>query len=257
MTPAGHCAHVHLTMTDDHPWAMAFVIIEILPEEPSVSRAATPHCRRPIAAERTTPPRPLADDRRRRACRAPTKQGTDWWARDARRSSGWSSPCSPSTASIAKPFYIPSESMMPGLLKRRPAGGHQISLWLVVGQPELPCPAAHDGRLFGRMPERGDVVIVTPPGASSDYIKRVIGLPGDTIEVVDGIVYPQRQADASASSGRATMIPIDANVPCPTDGYRRLPRSSAPTASSIAACRCSARRCPTARSLLRHDRRRR
>ena len=33
------------------------------------------------------------------------------------------------------------------------------------------------------MPERGDVVIVTPPGTNTDYIKRVIGLPGDTLEV--------------------------------------------------------------------------
>ena len=34
MTPAGHAARVHLTMTDDHPWAQAFVIIEAVPESP-------------------------------------------------------------------------------------------------------------------------------------------------------------------------------------------------------------------------------
>ena len=45
------------------------------------------------------------------------------------------------------------------------------------------------GRLWGELPERGDVVIVTPPGGNSDYIKRVIGLPGDTIEVIDGVVW--------------------------------------------------------------------
>ena len=33
MTPPGHAAHVHLTMTDDHPFAMAVVIIEAMPEE--------------------------------------------------------------------------------------------------------------------------------------------------------------------------------------------------------------------------------
>jgi len=32
MTPAGHAAHIHLTMTDDHPWAQAFVVIEARPE---------------------------------------------------------------------------------------------------------------------------------------------------------------------------------------------------------------------------------
>ena len=35
MTPAGHVARVHLTMTDDHPWAQAFVVIEALPESPA------------------------------------------------------------------------------------------------------------------------------------------------------------------------------------------------------------------------------
>ena len=34
MTPPGHAVHVHLTMTDDHPFAMAVVVIEALPEEP-------------------------------------------------------------------------------------------------------------------------------------------------------------------------------------------------------------------------------
>ena len=34
ITPAGHVARVHLTMTDDHPWAQAFVIVEALPESP-------------------------------------------------------------------------------------------------------------------------------------------------------------------------------------------------------------------------------
>src|SRR3546814_4033981 len=44
------------------------------------------------------------------------------------------------------------------------------------------------GRLFGSLPERGDVVIVTPPGTRTDYIKRVIGLHGDTLEVRGGQV---------------------------------------------------------------------
>jgi signal peptidase I len=44
------------------------------------------------------------------------------------------------------------------------------------------------GRLLGHMPKRGDIVIVTPPGKKEDYIKRVIGLPGDTIELRHGVV---------------------------------------------------------------------
>jgi len=87
---------------------------------------------------------------------------------------------------VAKPFYIPSESMMPSLLKgdrlvvsKYPFGWSWVS-------PSFHIFPHWDGRLLGRMPERGDIVIVTPPGQSDDYIKRVIGLPGDTIQVVDG-----------------------------------------------------------------------
>ena len=87
---------------------------------------------------------------------------------------------------IAKPFYIPSESMMPGLLTgdrlvvtKYPYGWSWVS-------PSFHILPHFQGRLFGRMPERGDIVIVTPPGTRTDYIKRVIGLPGDTVQMIAG-----------------------------------------------------------------------
>jgi signal peptidase I len=66
---------------------------------------------------------------------------------------------------------------------------------------------------LGRQPERGDIVIVTPPGTRSDYIKRVIGLPGDTIQMVDGtlIINGQRVKREARPPG---IIPIDPNSPC-------------------------------------------
>ena len=119
---------------------------------------------------------------------------------------------------LAKPFYIPSESMMPGLLQgdrlvvsKFPYGWSWVS-------PSFHVMPRTDGRLFGRLPERGDVVILTPPNARSDYIKRVIGLPGDTLEMVSGQLYingrPVRRERAEP-----TMIPIDANVPCTPDRF--------------------------------------
>jgi signal peptidase I len=114
---------------------------------------------------------------------------------------------------VAKPFYIPSESMMPSLLKgdrlvvsKYPYGWSWVS-------PSFHVFPHWDGRLLGRMPERGDIVIVTPPGQSDDYIKRVIGLPGDTIEVRGGRLVINGKPVKSVPRP-PVMVPVDANVPC-------------------------------------------
>jgi signal peptidase I len=119
---------------------------------------------------------------------------------------------------IAKPFYIPSESMMPGLLTgdrlvvtKYPYGWSWVS-------PSFHILPPIKGRLFGHMPKRGDIVIVTPPGERSDYIKRVIGLPGDVIRMVGGQLYINGQA-VKRQALPPDMVPIDINSPCgsPTD----------------------------------------
>ncbi|WP_076072454.1 signal peptidase I [Sphingomonas montana] len=114
---------------------------------------------------------------------------------------------------LAKPFYIPSESMMPSLVKgdrlvvtKYPYGWSYVS-------PSFHILPFMQGRLFGRLPERGDIVIVTPPGKTSDYIKRVIGLPGDRLAVRGGTVILNGVAVRRRSVGTA-KIPVDANVPC-------------------------------------------
>ena len=113
----------------------------------------------------------------------------------------------------AKPFYIPSESMMPGLLKgdRLVVGKYPYG-WSWVS-PSFHVFPHWEGRLLGKMPKRGDVVIVTPPGQSDDYIKRVIGLPGDTVEVRRGRLILNGKPVRSQVRPPA-LIPVDANVPC-------------------------------------------
>jgi signal peptidase I len=90
---------------------------------------------------------------------------------------------------VFQPYTIPSESMEPGLLK----GDYiVISKWdygwsrfSIPFNPPLP-----KGRLFGRDPRRGDVVVFQlPRDTSVAYIKRVIGLPGDRVQVRNGTVY--------------------------------------------------------------------
>ena len=69
------------------------------------------------------------------------------------------------------------------------------------------------GRVLGNLPTRGDVVIVTPPGSNEDYIKRVIGLPGDTIEMRGGRLI-LNNVPVKAEVRPAAMIAIDDNAPC-------------------------------------------
>ena len=87
---------------------------------------------------------------------------------------------------IAKPFYIPSISMMPNLLvgdrlvvSKWPYGWN----WSSASFHVLP---RGTWRVMGRTPEYGDIVIVVPPNRTDDLIKRVVALPGDRIAVVNG-----------------------------------------------------------------------
>lgn len=114
---------------------------------------------------------------------------------------------------VAKPFYIPSVSMMPGLL----VGDRLIVSKYAYGwswvSPTFHILPRMEGRLFGSLPERGDIVILTPKDQSSDYIKRVIGLPGDMLELRGGQVFLNGEA-VKQEVQPDLNLPIDANSPC-------------------------------------------
>ena len=114
---------------------------------------------------------------------------------------------------VAKPFYIPSESMMPALLKGdRLVVSKYAYGWSWVS-PSFHLWPEQKGRIFGRLPTPGDIVIVTPPGLKEDYIKRVVALPGDTVEVRGGRLIlnnvPVRRIIRPPA-----LVPVDANAPC-------------------------------------------
>ena len=88
-----------------------------------------------------------------------------------------------------EPFNIPSGSMIPTLL----VGDYLFVSKYSYGYSHYSMPFSPDlfsGRIFGNVPKRGDVVVFRfPHDTSIDYIKRVIGLPGDKIQVKGGQLY--------------------------------------------------------------------
>src|SRR5579884_999139 len=87
-----------------------------------------------------------------------------------------------------EPFNIPSSSMVPTLL----VGDYLFVSKFSYGYSRysLPfSPPLFSGRIFGSQPQRGDVVVFRlPKDDSIDYIKRVVGLPGDHIQVIHGVL---------------------------------------------------------------------
>ena len=113
---------------------------------------------------------------------------------------------------IAAPFNIPSGSMLPGLR----VGDYLLVAKWPYGYSRYSFPwqfPSFDGRVLGRLPERGDVVVFRAPGTNSEYIKRAIGLPGDTIEVRGGMLVLNGRNLPRESRG-LIAIPVSANSPC-------------------------------------------
>ncbi len=90
---------------------------------------------------------------------------------------------------IIQPFYIPSSSMEPNLLVGDRLFVSKYSFG--YSKHSFPfSPPLFKGRIMSKQPKRGDVVVFkTPVDNRTDYIKRLIGLPGDTIQFIDGNLY--------------------------------------------------------------------
>jgi len=88
-----------------------------------------------------------------------------------------------------QPFYIPSSSMEPTLLM----GDRLFVTKFSYGYSKHSFPFSPPilkSRIFNRIPKRGDVIVFkTPADNRTDYIKRLIGLPGDTVQFLDGDIY--------------------------------------------------------------------
>ena len=86
---------------------------------------------------------------------------------------------------IVAPFNIPSGSMLPRMM----IGDYLVVAKWPYGYSRYSFPFGilnFDGRMLANAPERGDVVVFRYPGTDEDWVKRVIGLPGDTVQMRDG-----------------------------------------------------------------------
>ncbi|WP_386684355.1 signal peptidase I [Loktanella sp. R86503] len=140
---------------------------------------------------------------------------------------------------LFQPFWIPSGSMKDTLL----IGDFLFVNKMAYGYSYASCPSilipalgvdigaddfcgAFQGkteRLFGSDPERGDVVVFRHPVTGRDFIKRLIGLPGDKIQMKDGLLYINGEAvkvedngifvETYAPQGPEQALPSCANAP--------------------------------------------
>ncbi|MEZ5762432.1 MAG: signal peptidase I, partial [Paracoccaceae bacterium] len=121
-----------------------------------------------------------------------------------------------------QPFWIPSGSMKDTLL----IGDFLFVNKMSYGYSRYSCPFAIcpiSGRVFASEPERGDVVVFRHPATGNDFIKRLIGLPGDTVQVLDGVLQingepvPQEPAgtfeEIKEPQGSERLVPRCANDP--------------------------------------------
>ena len=90
---------------------------------------------------------------------------------------------------LFQPFYIPSSSMEPNLL----IGDRLFVSKYSYGysRHSLPfSPKIYNKRIFAKRPKVGDIIVFkTPADNRTDYIKRLIGLPGDAIQIINGDLY--------------------------------------------------------------------
>jgi signal peptidase I len=114
---------------------------------------------------------------------------------------------------IAEPFYVPSGSMEPTLLigdallaSKFPYGYGTASLPMQINLPET-------GRVFEGTPKRGDVVVFRWPGDTSQaWVKRVVGLPGDRIQMRQGQLFINDRPATLKQEGMAEAEDDNGNV---------------------------------------------
>ena len=113
---------------------------------------------------------------------------------------------------VVAPFSIPSGSMLPTMA----IGDYLFVTKWPYGYSRFSFPFQFppvDGRLAGALPRRGDIVVFKKPGQDVDWVKRVVGLPGDVVAVDDGRLVINGRTVVRTSEG-TIGVPVSPNSPC-------------------------------------------
>ncbi|HWG06053.1 MAG TPA: signal peptidase I [Beijerinckiaceae bacterium] len=130
---------------------------------------------------------------------------------------------------LFQPFNIPSGSLIPTLR----IGDYLFVSKYSYGYSKYSLPFAPDlfqGRIFGSLPKRGDVAVFKlPSDGKTDYIKRVIGLPGDTVQmvqgrlVINGEIVPREQTkEVVTEDAFGRKVPVPTYIETLPGGVRHL-----------------------------------
>ena len=118
---------------------------------------------------------------------------------------------------VVAPFTIPTGSMMPAML---PGDYLFVAKW-PYGYSRFSFPGQipfYPGRVIGKLPKLGDVVVFKRPGPEpSDWVKRVVGLPGDRVELRDGWLILNGKPVGRGRRATIALPPSSSNIDCPID----------------------------------------
>jgi signal peptidase I len=120
---------------------------------------------------------------------------------------------------FVQPFRIPSGSMQPTLM----VGDYIVVTKWSYGYSRFsvtPLEAlVPKGRVMARKPERGDIVVFRPERQpDKDFVKRLVGMPGDTLQVQDGVLFINGEPAPKVSLGERTFIESD-GIPTRIEAY--------------------------------------
>ncbi len=122
-----------------------------------------------------------------------------------------------------EPFNIPSGSMKPTLL----VGDYLFVSKFSYGYSRFSLPwglPLIDDRILASAPKRGDVLVFKfPPDNSTDYIKRVIGLPGDRVQIISGILHINGKAVPRRKIGPNVVVKESGHIQRVVEYVETLP----------------------------------